>query len=146
MVANNLPRSLPGPRLRIFRAVQVDHCYSSSTNHHGWITYYSRSHAFLSATEEARKKYGFSQESNSRSETDQDLRSACRCVACFYFISFLRTGSVGGGGRGMLPDFFFCPLFPVQQTTSGIDHRVNIGSFFGLAINTLNVTNNNNSN
>ena len=24
----------------------------------------------------------------------------------------------------MLPDFFFCSLFPVQQTTSGIGHRV----------------------
>ena len=23
----------------------------------------------------------------------------------------------------MLPDFFFCSLFPVQQTTSGIGHR-----------------------
>ena len=24
----------------------------------------------------------------------------------------------------MLPDFLFCSLFPVQQTTSGIGHRV----------------------
>ena len=24
----------------------------------------------------------------------------------------------------MLPDFFFCSLFPVQQTTSGVGHRV----------------------
>ena len=40
------------------------------------------------------------------------------------FIYFLRTRSVGGGGGGMLPDFFFCSLFPVQQTTSGIGHRV----------------------
>ena len=30
----------------------------------------------------------------------------------------------GWGGGGMLPDFFFCSLFPVQQTTSGIGHRV----------------------
>ena len=30
----------------------------------------------------------------------------------------------GGLGGGMLPDFFFCSLFPVQQTTSGIGHRV----------------------
>ena len=30
----------------------------------------------------------------------------------------------------MLPDFFFCSLFPVQQTTSGIGHRVKYGSFF----------------
>ena len=34
-------------------------------------------------------------------------------------------GTCGGvGGGGMLPDFFFCSLFPVQQTTSGIGHRV----------------------
>ena len=33
-------------------------------------------------------------------------------------------GGGGGGGGGMLPDFFFCSLFPVQQTTSGIGHRV----------------------
>ena len=47
---------------------------------------------------------------------------------------------------GMLPDFFFCSLFPVQQTTSGIGHRVKYsGSFFGLATNTLNVRNNNNN-
>ena len=26
--------------------------------------------------------------------------------------------------ESMLPDFFFCSLFPVQQTTSGIGHRV----------------------
>ena len=44
----------------------------------------------------------------------------------------------------MLPDFFFCSLFPVQQTTSGIGHRVKY--FFGLATNTLNVRNNNNNN
>ena len=41
----------------------------------------------------------------------------------------------------MLPDFLFCSLFPVQQTTSGIGHRVK--EFFGLATNTLNVRNNN---
>ena len=29
-----------------------------------------------------------------------------------------------GGGGGMLPDFFFCYIFPVQQTTSGIGNRV----------------------
>ena len=42
----------------------------------------------------------------------------------------------------MLPDFFFCSLFPVQQATSGIGHRVNV-VFFGLATNTLKVRNNN---
>ena len=46
----------------------------------------------------------------------------------------------------MLPDFFFCSLFPVQQTTSGIGHRVKyLVVFFGLATSTLNVRNNNNS-
>ena len=30
----------------------------------------------------------------------------------------------------MLPDFFFCSLFPVQQTTIGIGHRVKY--FFGV--------------
>ena len=39
----------------------------------------------------------------------------------------------------MLPDFLFCSLFPVQQTTSGIGHRVKYRRFFGLATNTLNV-------
>ena len=29
-----------------------------------------------------------------------------------------------GGGRGALPDFFLFLFFPVQQTTSGIGHRV----------------------
>ena len=29
-----------------------------------------------------------------------------------------------GGGGGALPNFIFCSLFPVQQTTSGIGHRV----------------------
>ena len=37
-----------------------------------------------------------------------------------------------------------CSLFPIQQTTSGIGHRVKY--FFGLATKTLNVRNNNNSN
>ena len=41
----------------------------------------------------------------------------------------------------MLPDFFFSSLFPVQQTTSGIGHRVKYVVFFGLATNTLNVRN-----
>ena len=39
----------------------------------------------------------------------------------FYFY-FLRTSSVGGGG-GLL-DFLSFPFFPVQQTASGIGHRV----------------------
>ena len=33
------------------------------------------------------------------------------------------TSSARGGG-GTLPDFFFFFFFPVQQTTSGIGHRV----------------------
>ena len=45
----------------------------------------------------------------------------------------------------MLPDFFFCYLFPVQQTTSGIGHPCKV-VFFGLATNTLNVRNDNNNN
>ena len=40
----------------------------------------------------------------------------------FYFI-FSERAAWGGGG-GMLPDFLFCSLFPVQQTTSGIGHDV----------------------
>ena len=41
-------------------------------------------------------------------------------------IYFLRTSSVGGGGGGRCAAklFLFCSLFPVQQTTSGIGHRV----------------------
>ena len=38
---------------------------------------------------------------------------------------------------GALPDFLFSSFFPVQQTTSGIGHRVKYGSFFGLVTNTL---------
>ena len=53
-------------------------------------------------------------------ETDRDLHSAC---FCFVFV-FLRTSSVGVGGEVCCQNFFFCFLFPVQQTTSGIAHRV----------------------
>ena len=45
-----------------------------------------------------------------------------RRVILFIF-SERAVWGVGGGG-GMLSDFFFCSLFPVQQTTSGIGHRV----------------------
>ena len=31
---------------------------------------------------------------------------------------------MGEGGSSMLPDFLFCSLFPVQQTTNEIGHRV----------------------
>ena len=48
-------------------------------------------------------------------------------------------------GGGALPDFLFCSLFPVQQTPSGIGHRVK-KQFFGLATNTLNARNNNKNN
>ena len=44
-------------------------------------------------------------------ETDRDLRSACKCAACFLFV-FLRTSSVGGEGGGGVPDFFICSPFP----------------------------------
>ena len=40
----------------------------------------------------------------------------------------------GGGGGVALPDFFFCSLFPVQQTTSGIGHRVNKLSGSGFRV------------
>ena len=39
----------------------------------------------------------------------------------------------GREGRGVLPDFLFYSFFLVQQTTSGIGHRVRYNSFFGLA-------------
>ena len=55
----------------------------------------------------------------------------------FYFI-FSERAAWGRGGGGALPDVF---LFPVQQTTSGIDHHIKYCSFFGLATNTLNVRN-----
>ena len=65
-------------------------------------------------------------------EIVSEPRTVPRCFSLYYtlilaqrdFIYFLRTSSVGVGGGGMLPDFFFCSLFPVQQTTSGIGHRV----------------------
>ena len=41
----------------------------------------------------------------------------------FYFFPE-RAPRGGGGGGGALPDFFFFFFFPVQQTTSGIGHRV----------------------
>ena len=39
------------------------------------------------------------------------------------FILFSPINNEQRGG-GMLPYFLFCSLFPVQQTTSGIGHRV----------------------
>ena len=68
----------------------------------------------------------------------------CR-VILFYLFS--PNEQCGGWGGGMLPDFLFCSIFPVQQTTSGIGHRVKyLIVFFGLATNTLNVRNNDNHN
>ena len=49
-----------------------------------------------------------------------------RVIFIFIFYSE-RAARAGGGGRGALPDFFFF-FSPVQQTTSGIGHRVK--SFF----------------
>ena len=40
----------------------------------------------------------------------------------FVFI-FSERATLGGGG-GALPDFLFCYFFSVQQTMSGIGHRV----------------------
>ena len=56
-------------------------------------------------------------------------------VGCKYYM-LIHTAR--GRGGGALPNFFFS----VQQTTSGIGHRVNKVVFFGLATNTLNVRNN----
>ena len=59
-------------------------------------------------------------------EADRDLRSACVVDASRGFIFlFFSERAVWGVGGGMLPDFFYCSFFPVQQTTrSGIGHRV----------------------
>ena len=56
------------------------------------------------------------------------------------------TSNVGGGRGGEVycQTFFFCCVFPVQQTTSGTDHRriySSINSFFGLATHSLDVRN-----
>ena len=49
----------------------------------------------------------------------------CTCPAFYsYFISSVRAAWEGGGGGIALPDFSFCYLFPVQQTTGGIGHRL----------------------
>ena len=49
----------------------------------------------------------------------------------FHFIFPERAAWGEWGGEGVLPDFYFYYFFPVQQTTSGIGHR--------LAANTLNM-------
>ena len=68
------------------------------------------------------------------------------CFFFFFFFFFSERAARRGGG-GALPDFFFLLFFPVQQTTSGIGHRVKyLVVFFGLATNALNVRNNNNNN
>ena len=68
-----------------------------------------------------------------------------RVISFFNLLIFperaARRGGAGGGGEGAAILFFF----PVQQTTSGIGHRVKV-VFFGLATNALNVRNNNNNN
>ena len=60
------------------------------------------------------------------------------CCTRHLFILFYRSGVGGNTARFSLYVFFF----RVQQTTSGIGHRVK-KYFFELAINTLNVRNNN---
>ena len=62
-----------------------------------------------------------------------------RVISIFIFSERATRG--GGGGRGGAARHFF--FFPVQQTTSGIGHRVKW--FFGLATNALNVRSNNNN-
>ena len=54
-----------------------------------------------------------------------------------------QRGGWGGRGGGATRLFSSSLFFPVQQTTSGIGHRVIF--FSGLATNTLNVRNNNNN-
>ena len=61
----------------------------------------------------------------------------------FLYLFFSPNEQRAGEGEGALPDFFFLSSFPVQQTTSGIGHRVDRVVFFGLATNALNVRNNN---
>ena len=61
-----------------------------------------------------------------------------RVIFLFYF----SPNEQRAGGGGVLPDFFFFLFSPVQQTTSGIGHRVKYRSFFGLATNSLSVRNN----
>ena len=42
----------------------------------------------------------------------------------FSILIFSERAAPGGEGEGGLEDFFFLFFFPVQQTTSGIGHRV----------------------
>ena len=63
----------------------------------------------------------------------------------FSFINIFSPNEQCRGGGGYAAIIFFCSLFPVQQTTNGIGHRVKYGSFFGLATNTLIIRNSNNS-
>ena len=57
-------------------------------------------------------------------------RRAETCIASRYvdmrhvFFCLFFSNEQRGGGRVALADFPFCYLFPVQQTTSGIGHRV----------------------
>ena len=91
-------------------------------------------------------------------ETDRDHLLTPTCVAprhedasryfiyfifiLFYFSPNKQRAGWGGGGEGRFQTFSFFFFFPVQQTTSGIGHRVNKVVFFGLATNALNVRNN----
>ena len=51
---------------------------------------------------------------------------APRHVIFYLFLIFSERVARGGGGRGggALTDLFFFLFFPVQQTTSGMGHRV----------------------
>ena len=55
---------------------------------------------------------------------------APRVLFLFLFF-FSERAARAGDGRGALPDFFFFFFFPVQQTTSGIGHRVKKYFFSG---------------
>ena len=62
----------------------------------------------------------------------------------FYLFIFSEQAARAGKGGGGAARLLFFLFSPVQQTTSGIGHRVK--KFFGLATNALNVRNNNNNN
>ena len=61
-----------------------------------------------------------------------------------YFIYFLRTSNVGGGGELCCQTFSFVLFSLFSRPRAGL--ATVLSSFFGLATNTLNVRNNNNNN
>ena len=87
-----------------------------------------------------------SKESLYGSETDRDLRSACRYATCFYsfFPNEQRGGWGGGGGVRCQPFYFVLFSLSADHERDWPPCKVLLKySFFGLATNTLNVRNNN---